>query len=146
VLIGGGGRRVLSIAAREADIVGFNPTLTAGHIGPEVIATASAAMYRERVSWVREAAGDRLDQLEFQAQTFVVQIVPNRDEVFQQMAPAFGLSPEEAASTPQALVGTIEQIVETLQTRRDEYGFSYWVVHEADIEAFAPVVDRLAGA
>jgi probable F420-dependent oxidoreductase len=145
IIIGGGGRRVLSIAAREADIVGFNPTLTAGYVGPEVAATTTADRYRERVAWVREAAGDRLDELEFQCMTFIVQFVPNRDEVIEQTAPLFGVSPADAAEVPQVLVGTEDQIVETLQARREEYGFSYWVVHEPEIQPFAAVVARLAG-
>jgi probable F420-dependent oxidoreductase len=145
IIIGGGGRRVLSIAAREADIVGFNPTLTAGYVGPEAAATATAERYRERVAWVREAAGDRVDDLEFQCMTFIVQFVPNRDEVIEQMAPLFGVSPADAVEVPQVLVGTEDQIVETLQARREEYGFSYWVVHEPEIQPFAAVVARLAG-
>jgi probable F420-dependent oxidoreductase len=145
VIIGGGGRRVLTIAAREADIVGFNPSLRSGYVGPEVAASATAERYRERVAWVREAAGDRLEDLEFQCMTFIVQFVPNRDEVIAQMAPMFGVSPEVAASTPQVLVGTEDQIVETLQARREEFGFTYWVVHEPEMQAFAAVVSRLAG-
>jgi hypothetical protein len=110
-----------------------------------VAASATAERYRERVAWVREAAGDRLEDIEFQCMTFIVQFVPNRDEVIAQMAPMFGVTPEVAATTPQVLVGTEDQIVETLQARRDEFGFSYWVVHEPEMQAFAAVVSRLAG-
>ena len=60
ILVGGGGRRVLGIAAREADIVGINGTLTAGAVDPGALATMSAAAVDEKVAWVREAAGDRL--------------------------------------------------------------------------------------
>jgi hypothetical protein len=61
------------------------------------------------------------------------------------MAPLFGISSEVAADVPQVLIGTEDQIVETLQARREEYGFSYWVVHEPEMEAFSAVVARLAG-
>jgi probable F420-dependent oxidoreductase len=145
VVIGGGGRRVLSIAAQEADIVGFNPSLAAGYIGPEAAASALPERYRERVAWVKAAAGDHVDRLEFQVLTFIVQVIPNRDEVLSNMAPAFGLTPEQAAEVPLVLVGTVEQLCDTLLARREEYGFSYWVVHEGDVTAFAPVVERLAG-
>jgi probable F420-dependent oxidoreductase len=145
IVIGGGGKRVLSIAAREADIVGFNPSLAAGYIGPEAAASALAERYRERVAWVRAAAGDRLDRLEFQVLTFTVQVIPNREEVLSNMAPLFGLTPEQAGEVPLVLVGTVNQLCETLQARREEYGFNYWVVHEVDVAAFAPVVERLAG-
>lgn len=145
IVIGGGSPRVLALAATEADIVGINPSLAAGYVGPEVAATATAARYRERVSWVKEAAGSRFDQLELQMLSFVVQVVPNGRELLESMAPAFGLSTEEIIDVPIALVGTVDEICETLLRRRDEYGFSYWVVHDGDIDAFAPVVARLAG-
>jgi probable F420-dependent oxidoreductase len=145
ILIGGGGKRVLSMAAREADIIGFNPSLAAGYIGPEATASALPERYRERVAWVKAAAGDRIDRLEFQVLTFMVQVIPNRNEVLSNLAPVFGLTPEQAAEVPLVLVGTVEQLCETLQARREEYGFSNWVVHEGDIAAFAPVVERLAG-
>src|SRR5438445_821834 len=66
VCVGGGGRRVLSIAAREADIVGVNATLTAGEIGAEAVRSATPSAFHEKVSWIREAAGDRFDAIELQ--------------------------------------------------------------------------------
>ena len=145
IIIGGGGRRVLGIAAREADIVGVNPSLAAGHIGAEVIATTAPEYYDERVGWIREAAGDRFDQIELQVLTFMVQIVPDRDEAIGRLAQLLSVDPEVAAGSPVALIGTVEEIIETLQERRRRFGFSYVVVHEAEMEAFAPVVAALAG-
>jgi probable F420-dependent oxidoreductase len=146
ILIGGGGRRVLSLAAREADIVGLNPTLTEGFVGPGAAASATAAAYRQKLAWVREAAGDRFDQLELQCLTFFVQVVPNREDVLANLAPLFSITPEEAGHVPLALIGTVDQICDQLQQRREELGLSYWIVHEAEIEAFAPVVARLTGS
>jgi probable F420-dependent oxidoreductase len=145
VIIGGGGQRVLTYAGREADIVGINPNLAAGYVGPEVAATTLVESYRQRVEWVRAGAGDRFDQLELQILTFFVQVVDNAAEVFEQMAPMFSASPEAVAEIPMVLVGTVDQIIESLQRRREELGFSYIVVHEAELDAFAPVVARLAG-
>jgi probable F420-dependent oxidoreductase len=145
IIIGGGSPRILRLAATEADIVGVNPNLAAGYVGPEVAESARAERFAERVQWIREAAGARFDQLELQCLTFLVQVVPNRREVVEAMAPVFGMSPEDADRVPIALVGTVEEMVEILQQRREELGFSYWVVHEGEIEAFGPVVERLAG-
>jgi len=145
LIIGGGGRRVLSLAAREADVVGVNPTLTAGHVGPEVAASATAARFRERVGWVREAAGDRLDRLELQVLAFLAQVTPDRREVAERLGGLFGLSPDEALDVPIALVGTVDEICDSIVHRREEYGFNRWVVHDPEMEAFAPVVARLAG-
>jgi probable F420-dependent oxidoreductase len=145
IIIGGGGKRVLTIAAREADIVGFNPSLAAGFIGQQVAASAKAERYLERLAWVREAAGPRFDDLELQVLTFMVKVTDRPVEFFADAAPLFGMSSEDLAEVPLALVGSVDQIIETLQRRRAEYGFSYWVVHDVDIEAFAPVVATLAG-
>jgi alkanesulfonate monooxygenase SsuD/methylene tetrahydromethanopterin reductase-like flavin-dependent oxidoreductase (luciferase family) len=145
ICIGGGSKRVLSIAAREADIVGFNASLRAGHVGPEVAATAVPERFDERVQWVREAAGDRFDQIELQCHTSFAAIVPNRQEVAEGMAGVFGVSPEVALQIPIALIGTVDEVCETLQERRDRWGFSYWIVSGDAMPAFAPVVERLAG-
>jgi probable F420-dependent oxidoreductase len=146
IIIGGGSRRVLSIAAREADIIGVNPSLAAGVVGPEVIMSAKAERYRERVQWVREAAGERFDRLELQVLTFFVQVVPNRSEVLANLAPMFDVTVAEAGEAPTVLIGTVDEICETLRRRREELGLNYWVVHEPEIDAFAPVVARLAGS
>ena len=145
VIIGGGGQRVLGFAAREADIVGVNPSLAAGYIGPEVLETTSATYYHQRVEWIRQAAGKRFDQLELQCLTFLVQVVPDREEAVSRLAAALSVSPEQIEGSPVAMIGSTDQIAESLQQRRDLFGFSYIVVHEAEMEAFAPVVAALAG-
>jgi len=145
IIIGGGGRRVLGIAAREADIVGVNASLAAGYVGPEVLETTTAEYYDQRVAWIREAAGARFAELELQVLTFLVQIVPDREDAVDRLASMLGVTAEQVDGSPIALVGTVEQIIERLVERRERFGFSYVVVHEAELEAFAPVVAALAG-
>ena len=87
------------------------------------------------------AAGD----LELQCWTVAVQVVPNADEVIASLAPLFDLTPEQLRSAPLALIGTVEEITELLRARREELGFSYIVVHEAEMDALAPVIAELAG-
>ncbi len=146
IIIGGGGQRVLSIAAREADIVGVNPSLAAGYIGPEVLETTSAEYYHRRIDWIRQAAGSRFDDLELQCLTFIVQIVPNREEAVDGLAGMLSVSPSQIAESPMVLIGDTSQIIDTLEQRRAQFGFSYIVIHEAEMEAFAPVVAALAGS
>ena len=145
VIIGGGSPRVLGVAAREADIVGVNPSLAAGYIGPEVIETTSAEYYHRRLEWIRQAAGSRFDQLELQCLTFLVQIVPDRKEAVSRLAGAMSVAPEQVEGSPIALIGSTDEIAETLRHRREQFGFSYIVVHEAEMEALAPVVATLTG-
>ncbi len=143
VCIGGGGRKVLTAAAKYASIVGVNPELTSGTAGAESAKTAVASRYHERIGWLREAAGDRFEDLELQVLCQLEQITDDRNSVAQQMAPFFGLTPQEALQVPIVLIGTVDQICDDLIRRREEFGFSYIVVH--DLDAFAPVVARLAG-
>ena len=146
LLIAGGGRRMLSLAAREADIVGFNANLAAGEVGPEIAREAVAERFRERVAWVREAAGERFDDLELHCHTFMCMVGADRRQVAEVMAGPFGVSPAEALEVPVALVGTVDELCDTLQKRREEFGFSYWAIPATSFEAFAPVVARLAGS
>jgi probable F420-dependent oxidoreductase len=145
LVIGGGSRRILTLAGQRAAIASIVPSLAAGAIGPEMAAGAVIDKYAERVAWVREAAGDRAADIELQAWTIFVQVAPNASEILTNVAPAFGLTPEQMAAAPLALVGTVDEIVETLQKRREELGFSYIVLHEAEMDAMAPVIAALAG-
>lgn len=147
VIIGGGGPRVLGIAAREADIVGVNGTLHAGVIGPEAIATMTRDAVVDKVAIVADAArgAGRLDHIEMNVRTFFVSVTDDRDQQLTAMAGMLGVDEQMIAESPFALVGDVEQICDTLVARREQFGFSYVIVGAAEADAFAPVVERLAG-
>ncbi len=147
ILIGGGGKRVLTIAAREADIVGVNGTLDAGVIGPEAIATMTADAVTSKVAIVAEAAeaAGRLDHIEMNIRTFFVSVTDDRAGRLAATAAMIGVDEAMIAASPFALIGSTDKIVEDLLARRDQYGFSYVIVGAEDIESFAPVVAELAG-
>jgi probable F420-dependent oxidoreductase len=143
LLLGGGGRRMLSLAAREADIVGINPSLAAGEIGTEAAADAVASATDRKVGWVREAAGDRYDDLELNVLVFMVAVTEDAAGTAELLAATFGIDPAEALEVPHALVGTVEEICERLEQRRDRWDLSYTVVQGDAMEAMAPVIERL---
>ena len=145
LVIGGGSRRILELAGRHADIVSVVPSLAAGYIGSEVAAESVAEKYADRVRWALDAAGERAGELELQCWTVAVQVVPNADEVVASVAPLFNMTPEQLRAAPAALIGSAPEIVDTLRARREEFGFSYIVVHEAEMDALAPVLAELAG-
>jgi probable F420-dependent oxidoreductase len=145
ILIGGGGRRVLHLAAREADIVGINGTLTAGAIGPDALSTMRADAVDERIAWVREAAGERSPAIELNVRAFFVAVTNDREGVLDGMATGLGYAREDVAATPFALIGSPGQLVEDLHARRERWGFSYVIVGAEDADDFAPVVGELAG-
>ena len=145
LLIGGGGKRVLSHAARHADVIGVNPNLKSGATDQATARSAVADMVDKRIGWIREAAGARLDDIDLQMLTFVVAIGGDRDEMARLMAPSMGLTEEQAREAPLALVGSVEEICEQLEERRARWGLNEWVVHDAEHEAFGEIVARLAG-
>jgi probable F420-dependent oxidoreductase len=146
LIVGGGGRRVLSIAARLADIVSINVNLRAGTGGAETAPNASPERTREKVAWVKEAAGARFADLELNALIGFVMITDDAAGVAGAMAPHFGISTDDALHIPLALLGTLDEMIEELQWRREEYGISYWSIESDSWEALGPVVSKLAGS
>jgi hypothetical protein len=73
-------------------------------------------------------------------------VTDDRAAFAERIAGGFGLTPAEVVESPHVLVGSVGQIVDELQRRREEFGFSY-VVFSGDLfEQTAPIVQRLAGA
>lgn len=144
-LIGGGGPRVLGIAAREADIVGINGNMAPGAVGPEVLATMTAASVDDKIAIVRKAAGDRFDDIELNVRVFMVNVTDTRAATMEALGTAIGYDSDMIEATPFALIGTPAQLVEDLLRRRETWGFSYIIVGQEDVESFAPVVAELAG-
>ena len=142
IYIGGGGKRVLSLAAREADIIGFVPR---NHARGLDMQSATADATALKVEWVREAAGDRFHQLELSSMVFVVAISNNYEQVAQEIGNRFGLSPEQVLGASHVLIGTVDQIGDEILLRRERYGISYIEILDKYIDIFAPIVARLAG-
>ncbi|MGZ4739917.1 MAG: TIGR03621 family F420-dependent LLM class oxidoreductase [Ilumatobacteraceae bacterium] len=145
ILIGAGGKRMLSIAARAADIVGINGTLTAGVVGPEAIATMTAAAVDEKVAILRSVAGARLAAIEHNVRVFMVRVTDERQAVMDQIAGFLQVDASLVEESPFALIGTPTQLIDDLLRRRERWGISYVIVGADDVESFAPVVAELAG-
>jgi probable F420-dependent oxidoreductase len=144
IIVGGGGKRVLSVAAQQADIVGVNTSLASGEKGGDIAAQASFDHYDRCLGWVRQAAGDRFDSLELQIAAFAVNVVGSR-RAAARTASMLGFPGEEALDLPIVLIGTEDELCERLVERRERWGFSNVVVPGEAMEVFAPVVARLAG-
>jgi len=145
LLLGGGAERMLTLAGREADIVGLNPSLAAGVIDADAGPSATADATDQKLRWIAEAAGDRYADIELQTRVHLAAVTDDRRALAEAVASAMGLSPEQAMASPHALAGTVEEIVEQCQERRERFGLSYICVGVDAYEAFAPVVERLAG-
>jgi probable F420-dependent oxidoreductase len=149
LLIGGGGRRMLSLAAREANIVSVNPRTTAE--GGMDVASLSAAYADQRLAWIREAAGARFDQVEINCIVTTMIIADDRRAAAAARLLQWGIPVDDDSvdlllGSPHALIGTIDELVDLLHMRRERYGITYLSVFGEDtLEPFAPVVARLAG-
>ncbi|MFN8633621.1 MAG: TIGR03621 family F420-dependent LLM class oxidoreductase [Chloroflexota bacterium] len=146
ILIGGNGRRLLSLAAREADIVGL--TGLAFPKGATVVDVSGfkPAAVDERVAWLRAEAGSRYESLELNV--LVQRVIPtdNRRQTAEELAANWpALAAEDVLQTPYLLIGTVDEMAESLRLRRERWGISYVVTHEPYQDALAPVVTALAG-
>jgi len=143
IIIGGGGKRLLSVAAQEADIVGI--TTRAKPDGAKDTTDLTAAATAAKIDWVREAAGARFADIELNV--IVSDVVPTADGAREAKALAtrYGVTAAEILDSPLVLIGSTDEMVERLLERRERFGFSYIVVMEPNMEKLAPVVARLAG-
>jgi probable F420-dependent oxidoreductase len=151
LLIGGGGRRILSLAATEADIVGIHCNLRSATLSQSAAADLALDRISQKVAWVREAAlgaGRALDSFELQLSTYLCEVTDSASvagaatSVFADLIRA---DPSLVANSPAVLVGTVQQCIDALCERRERFGFNY-IKLGGDIDAVAPIVSRLAGA
>ncbi len=145
LLIGGGGKRVLSIAARHADIVGVNPNLKAGVIGPDAVLDALAPAVDQKVQWVRDAAAERFDDLELNVLSFIQDLTDDSAGAASVIAEMFGVTADEVLDVPAVVIGSLPELTERLQARRERWGFSYYVFQADAVDKMAPLVAELTG-
>ncbi len=146
IIIGGNGLRLLALAAKEANTVNLTGiTFTQGGTVHDMSGWKVAGI-DERMRVVREAAGPRFDRLELSAQIQRVIVTENRRGTAEELQKTWKqLSVEEILEAPFVLLGTVDEMVEALQARRDRWGISFFVTFEQFLETLAPVVARLAG-
>jgi probable F420-dependent oxidoreductase len=144
--IGGNGKELLTLAAREADIIGFSGiTFRRGGTAPDVSGWKVAGV-DERVELVRTVSGERFASLELDVLVQRVVVVDDRRRAAEELARHWRqLTPDEILDSPFVLIGTIDQIVHDLLARRARWGFSYFTIFEPYLSAFAPVVHQLGG-
>jgi probable F420-dependent oxidoreductase len=145
LLLGGGGRRMLTIAAREADIINVNFNLAHGAVSSELVLTGTAEQTDEKMAWIREAAGDRFDEIELSVLIFVLNVTEDSRSLADAVAAGIGTTGDVVAEIPHFLMGSLDEIEDILQRRRERYGISYVIVQQDGAEAFAPIVERLTG-
>lgn len=152
ILIGGGGRRMLTLAGRYADIVGVNAKVDQGRITSDTAADLAPQRVKEKAGWVRagaEAAGRDPDSIELNALVFMVAFSDDPSGVREALAGNTGMSVDEVAACPMFLTGSGAEIRDRLEKQREETGISYVVIQGRDAELLerfaAEIVKPLAG-
>jgi probable F420-dependent oxidoreductase len=144
ITVGGGAPRILRLAGAEASVVSINFNNRSGVIGADSVASSGHEETVRKLGWVREGAGDRYPELELEIGAYFL-AVEGGATTEEQLTAQTGLAGEELRRFPHALAGSVEDICEELERRRELYGFSYVTIGDRAIDAFAPVVERLAG-
>lgn len=145
IMVGGGARRVLGLAGREADIVSLNFDNRSGVIGGEGVRSSTAVEMDRKLEWVRDGAGERFGDLEIETAAYFTVLTDDGAGAAAGLGSMFGLEPEEMRSHPNALLGSVDEICEELERRRERHGISYVAIPQRQMDAFAPVVARMHG-
>ena len=151
IFLGGGGRRLLTLAAREAQIVGLAPRLVQG-ASPRLDAwSITAAATEEKIGWIREAAGDRFGELELNTYPSGGPMVVTSDPRAEarrradriRVQTGVELTVEEILDSPHVFIGSISDLTRKFVELRERFGISSFLID--DVDALAPVVEELAG-
>jgi probable F420-dependent oxidoreductase len=151
IFVGGGGRRLLTLAAREAQIIGLAPRLVNSD-PPHVDAwSLTAAATEEKIRWIREAAGDRFGELELNTYATGGPTVVTSDPRAEASRRAdriraqtgVELTVEEVLDSPHVFIGSVRDLTRKFADLRERFGISSFLID--DLDALAPVVQELAG-
>lgn len=143
ILMGGGGPRILRLAAREADIVGFIPQFS--QRGRPILTDITEGALDRKVASVREAAADRFDRLELNLFIADAGMVGSGQPVPRSVVAAAKSATVGLVGSPYLLYGRLSQLRDLLERRRERTGISYYSIMQSSMEAMAPLVAALAG-
>jgi probable F420-dependent oxidoreductase len=136
IMVGGGGKQLLTVAGRHADIVGISLDMSLIRRDTNLITLADV---NKRIGWVKDSArksGRDSEEIEFQMEFPRATITEDPEPLFEQYAKHYGESVDVIKAHPQALVGTVDEIVDKLLMIRDETDISYMVFEPTKVEAF----------
>jgi probable F420-dependent oxidoreductase len=145
LMIGGGAPKILALAGRVADIVSLNFNNASGKLGSSSVSGANEDQTLQKLRWIREAAGDRFDDIELEIGAYFIAVTDDRQGAADALGSRFGVAGSAILTHPHALIGSVEEICDTLVERRERLGISNICVAQRHLEEFAPVVQLLAG-
>ncbi len=142
IMIGGGGKRVLTYAGHEADIVSINTVPFAQRTEDGLTPVEEA---ERRYEYVRAAAGTRIGDLDIESSPYFISVADDSEDAYQRIATKTGMTLDVLRDHPNVLAGSVTAIAEALQARRETFGVNYVTVQQAQAEKFAPIAAQLTG-
>ncbi len=148
VLLGGSGKGLLRIAAREADIVNvISDSGRAGTILPTEVAKLTDEAFRRKLDFVRteaRAAGRDPDSITLTSTVFIPMLADSEEAARTfagNLGGFFGLAESEVRRMPLALIGTPDECIAELRRRARDWGVTHYILsgygNEANAERFA---------
>ncbi len=155
IAVGGGGPRMLRLAAKHADIISVVPVTTSD--GKLKLSGITLDETCKRVDVVRQAAGERFTDIELNWTITTIVITDDRESVAEMALDALDkgampnmevdvrLSAEDILGSPYVAIGTFEEIADQIRAVRAKTGMSYVGVFPTQMDAFAPIIPLLRG-
>ena len=146
ILIGGGGRKLLAVAARQADIIQVMPRIQPP--GRTLDPTEfSAATYRAKIEHIKDLAGERFTDIELGTQLLLATVTDDPDRTLDEFASGYGIRGDDLRASPLVAMGSLSEVCDKLLTIRDEYGISYFACPVGvKPSSLAPIIEKVAGA
>ena len=145
ILIGAGGRRMMELAAREADIIGLLPSMGSG--GADfALSEMTVPGLAAKVDFIRQTAPDRFESIEFNSLTQVLRVTDDRQTAIAELSTEWEQDPNEWQESPFLLVGSVDSIADDIRRYRETLGFTYFVLRDFMMDDFAPILAKLKGS
>jgi alkanesulfonate monooxygenase SsuD/methylene tetrahydromethanopterin reductase-like flavin-dependent oxidoreductase (luciferase family) len=155
-MVGGGGRKLLTVAGRQADIVQVNARhLANGPADPAEF--CSPDLFLQKIDWIRAAAGDRFEDIELGVQMLLLAVTDDPEQAvteflakfmpqLKRLGSSIDIDPDALISSPLTALGSVEEVCDRLLEIREKFGFSYFSVPaSSEPEALQPVIQKLTG-
>jgi len=143
LLIGGGGPRMLRLAARLADIVGLLPQFDTR--GRPRVGQATEGATRAKADLVRAAAGARFAELDVNVIVFDAGLVGSGAGAVSSALAAVKGAAVSLVGTPYVLYGTLPNVRELLLRRRERTRINHYAFPTHAMESMAPLVAEMRG-
>jgi probable F420-dependent oxidoreductase len=146
IMVGGGGKRLLYVAGKHADIVGIQWPIPGGGFSGDSVLDTNLDRVKERIRWVKESArrsGRNVDDIEFQMLFPFPRITDDPEPVFRNLASSYGISVDDVKECPQWLIGSSDFMVDRLDMIRDETGISYMVFGPPNVDMFDSLAEKI---